>query len=90
MLYGTVRARDTSGQVDGADLTAAVRAQNALTLKLFAALRAEQPQANLAVGGYTVHQVLGMLYAGRPRRHRGGSGARAAAGRSRPTACTPP
>jgi serpin B len=64
VLYGTVRARDTSGRVDGADLTAVVRAQNQLTLKLFAALRAENPQANLAVGGYTVHQVLGMLYAG--------------------------
>ena len=64
MLYGSVRERDRSGNADGADFTALVRSQNALTLNLMAALRADSPDQNLAVGGYTVHQVLGMLYAG--------------------------
>jgi serpin B len=64
VAYGTVKDRDRSGLADGADFTAVVTAQNALTLRLLAALRESGGARNLAVGGFSVHQVLAMLYAG--------------------------
>ena len=64
VLYGTVRDATARARSTGPISPPLVRAQNTLTLKLIEALRAEQPGPNLAVGGYTVHQVLGMLYAG--------------------------
>jgi serpin B len=64
VAYGTVRERDRSGGAEGADFTAVVAAQNALTLRLLTALRDSNGERNLAVGGYSMNQVLGMLYAG--------------------------
>jgi serpin B len=64
VLYGTIKERDRSGKADGADFTALVRAQNAFALSLLSALRDLEPEKNLAVSGYSVHQVLAMLHAG--------------------------
>jgi serpin B len=64
VVYGSVKERDRSGRADGAQFTAVVAAQKALAVKLFNALRVENPEGNLAVGSYSVNQVLGMLYAG--------------------------
>jgi serpin B len=64
VVYGTVRDRDRSGRADGADFTAVVAAQNALTVRLLAGLRDSGGDRNLAVGGFSLHQVLAMLYAG--------------------------
>ncbi|HXU81682.1 MAG TPA: serpin family protein, partial [Polyangia bacterium] len=64
VLYGSVKERDRSGRANGMDFTAVIGAENALTQKLFTALRAAEPGRNLAVSGYSVHQVLAMIYAG--------------------------
>lgn len=64
VVYGTLRERDRVGNTHGADFTAVVSAQNALALQLFRALRVSSPNENSGLGGYSVHQVLGMLYAG--------------------------
>jgi serpin B len=64
VLYGTVTERDRSGRADGADFTAVVAASNAFSLRVLGALRDASPERNVAVGGHSIHQVLGMLYAG--------------------------
>lgn len=64
VVYGTIRERDRSGRADGADFTAVVAAQNGLGIRLLAALRDSSGDRNVAVGGYSVNQVLAMLYAG--------------------------
>lgn len=64
VVYGSVKTRDTSGKAGGADFTAVIGAQNAFGLRLLGALTAAEPARNLAVSGYSINQVLGMLYAG--------------------------
>lgn len=64
VLYGSVKERDRSGKADGADFQAVVAAQNRFVLAMLTALREAQPDQNLAISGYSIHQVLGMLYAG--------------------------
>jgi serpin B len=64
VVYGSVKARDTSGKANGADFTAVINGQNAFALRLLAALREAEPTRNLAVSGYSINQVMGMLYAG--------------------------
>jgi serpin B len=64
VVYGSVKERDRSGKADGAQFTAVVAAQKALAVKLFNALRVEHAERNVAVGSYSINQVLGMLYAG--------------------------
>jgi serpin B len=64
VLYGSVTARDVSGKANGIDFNAVVSASNAFSLRVLAALRDGGAGGNLAVGGHSVHQVLGMLYAG--------------------------
>jgi serpin B len=64
VVYGSVKARDTSGKAGGAEFKAVIGAQNAFGLRLLAALREGEPSRNLAVSGYSINQVLGMLYAG--------------------------
>ena len=64
VVYGSVKERDRSGKAHGADFTAVVAAQNAFALRLLGALRDAAADRNVAVGGYSVNQVLGMLYAG--------------------------
>jgi serpin B len=64
VVYGALKERDRIGSSSGADFTAVVAAQNAFALELFRVLRESNPSANSGLGGYSVHQVLGMLYAG--------------------------
>jgi len=64
VVYGSVKTRDTSGRAGGGDFTAVINAQNGFTLRLLGALSAAEPARNLAVSGYSINQVLGMLYAG--------------------------
>lgn len=64
VLFGTVQQRERSPVVDGGDFTAVVTAERRLALGLYRVLREAKPDENLAVGAYSVNQVLGMLYAG--------------------------
>jgi serpin B len=63
VVYGALKERDRVGGSSGADFTAVISAQNAFALELFRVLRQSNPSANSGLGGYSVHQVLGMLYA---------------------------
>lgn len=64
VVYGSVRERDRSGRVDGADFTTVVAAHNAFSLRLLRGLGEAERDRNVAVGGYSVTQVLAMLYGG--------------------------
>lgn len=64
VVYGSVKTRDTSGKASGADFQAVIKAQNAFAVRLLASLRESEPARNVAVSGYSINLVLGMLYAG--------------------------
>jgi serpin B len=64
ILHGTIKARDRSGKAAGADFTAVVAGNTAFAVDAYRALRVASPGKNLALGAYSVSQVLGMLYAG--------------------------
>lgn len=64
VLKATVHARDLAPSVDGRDLTALVSGNTELALSLFAAMRAQAPDENIALGPYSISQAMAMLYAG--------------------------
>jgi serpin B len=64
VLKATVQSRDLAPAVDGRDLTALVSGNTEFALSLFGQLREQSPEANIALGPYSISQAMAMLYAG--------------------------
>lgn len=64
VVTGAVTSRDVSPTVHGQDLTALVDGNTAFALDMFATLGAAEPDANIALGPYSISQAMAMLYAG--------------------------
>jgi serpin B len=64
VVYGSIKERAAASPGAGADVATVVAVQNAFTLRLLAAMRPSAGDRNLAIGPYSIHQVLAMLFAG--------------------------
>lgn len=64
VVFGSVSSREARPQVDGRNLTALVAGNTPFALDMFATLAPTAPDANVALGPYSISQAMAMLYAG--------------------------